>query len=465
MTMTCQAVRSTRVRKIAIFGNIGTQNLGDEATIAAVIQNLRRRDPDIDIRAFVINPRDTRERFRIPAFAQRRGFHGSPSVKRRQPDNQTRVVTRLAVRYNRAKAVVRRVPFLYSSLAAIRSYPKLLVGLFGELAFVIHSASRLAGAELLIVAGSGQLLDYWGGPWKYPYTCLRWVLIARVLGAKVAFVSVGAGPISSSLSRALFKCSLSLGCYRSYRDDTSRKLIEDLGVCGEHHVFPDLVYSLAVDDTPPAPGKSPRRRVGINAIPYFDNRFWPESDAAVYNGYVHTMASFALWLIETGHDIVFFPTQLRMDPFVIQDIKHVMEREGGSQSMHRVTDRPIHTVEDLVDQISAMDVVVAARFHGVLIAYLLNKPVLGISYHRKTEELITEMGQADYIVDIKHCSLDHLIKAFLSLESNAAGVKQEIERRALDHRLALDKQYDRVLGLLGQEAEVVRSRIPRKVEP
>ena len=96
--------------------------------------------------------------------------------------------------------------------------------------------------------------------------------------------------------------------------------------------------------------------------------------------------------------------------------------------MHRVTDRPIQTIEDLVEEISSTDVVVAARFHGVLISYLLNKPVLGISYHTKTEELMTGMGQAAYVLDISRCDLDSLIRLFTSLESSAADVKQEIER-------------------------------------
>ena len=54
--------------------------------------------------------------------------------------------------------------------------------------------------------------------------------MARARGAKIAFVSVGAGPISSSLSKLLFRWSLSLASYRSFRDEGSRKLIESLGV-------------------------------------------------------------------------------------------------------------------------------------------------------------------------------------------------------------------------------------------
>ena len=33
------------IRKIGVFGDVGNENLGDEAIIAAVIQNITRRYP------------------------------------------------------------------------------------------------------------------------------------------------------------------------------------------------------------------------------------------------------------------------------------------------------------------------------------------------------------------------------------------------------------------------------------
>jgi polysaccharide pyruvyl transferase WcaK-like protein len=157
-----------------------------------------------------------------------------------------------------------------------------------------------------------------------------------------------------------------------------------------------------------------------------------------------------LWLIEEGYDLAFFPTQLRMDPFVIQDIKQVMKQVGGDQPMDRVVESPVQTVEELVDRISATDIVVAARFHGVLISYLLNKPVLGISYHQKTEELMTVIGQEDYVVDMKDCNLPNLVRTFNLLSTNAVAVKREIEGRVLEYRRVLDEQYDRLFSLLGE---------------
>src|SRR5580692_8203899 len=59
-------------KKIGIFGHVGTQNLGDETIIAAVIQNIRLRYPDAEIRAFTFNPEDTNLRHGIASFPIRR---------------------------------------------------------------------------------------------------------------------------------------------------------------------------------------------------------------------------------------------------------------------------------------------------------------------------------------------------------------------------------------------------------
>ena len=230
MATICQTARTARARRVAIFGVIGTQNLGDDATVAAVIQNIRRRHPDVDLLAFVRYPGDTRQRHRIPAFPQRWDLKDFPPLESNRPKDQSLDGEEggLAGLYSRAKAGLRRIPWLYSSLRAARSCLKLFLGMLRELSFVIRMVPRLAGSDLLIVTGSGQLMDHFEGPWSYPYTCLKWVLMARLVKAKVVFMSVGASPLCSSLSKLFFRCALPLASYRSFRDDTSRSLAEKI---------------------------------------------------------------------------------------------------------------------------------------------------------------------------------------------------------------------------------------------
>jgi len=55
-------------RKIGIFCHGGTQNLGDEALFAAVIQNVRLRMHSAEIIGFTINPVDSQRRHGLACF-------------------------------------------------------------------------------------------------------------------------------------------------------------------------------------------------------------------------------------------------------------------------------------------------------------------------------------------------------------------------------------------------------------
>src|SRR5207249_7621418 len=76
---------ATPGKRIAILGNVGTKNLGDEATLAAVLQNIRRRDPSARLLAFVVYPADTRQRHSLEVYPQRRGSKYRSSAHTEQP--------------------------------------------------------------------------------------------------------------------------------------------------------------------------------------------------------------------------------------------------------------------------------------------------------------------------------------------------------------------------------------------
>ena len=59
-------------RKIGLLAHVGRGNLGDEATLATVIKNLKSLLPHADLVAFTMDPVDTQRRHRIVAYPLRR---------------------------------------------------------------------------------------------------------------------------------------------------------------------------------------------------------------------------------------------------------------------------------------------------------------------------------------------------------------------------------------------------------
>src|SRR5262249_37334014 len=134
------------------------------------------------------------------------------------------------------------------------------------------------------------------------------------------------------------------------------------------------------------------------------------------------------------------------DTAVIEEFRSVLEVNMGSYDEERVIAHPITSVADILAELDTSDVVVATRFHNVLMAMLLNKPVIAISFHHKVSSLMTQVGVSEYCHDIHQMDPDRLIVEFQRLEGNEVAAKRTIARAAAEARAALDEQYDSLFG-------------------
>ncbi len=439
-------MRLTRSHRIGIFGHVGNQNLGDEATVTAVIQGLRDRIPGAEISAFTIHPEDTQARHGIPAFPIRPGV-GSPRPASAGLD-ASRPGAEGASTRGATYAAIRRVPGLYPLLSGARDAFRWLGDALVEAAFWGKRYSSLRRIDLLIVAGSNQLSDYVGGPWGFPYTIFAWSVAARLTGTRVAFLSVGAGPLRTRLGRYFLRKAIGWAVYSSFRDEGSRDTIKSLGVGAPHRVAPDLAHGLRFEVPSDGPRPAATRTVVVNPLPYMDPRFWAESDSDAYARYVDLLASFARTLLERGHRVRLVPTQLRADPPVIADVMRALGPRPRSEALHDRIDPPVAGFEDLIAILAEADVVVATRFHGVVLAQMLGKPTIGIAYRRSTTDLLVDVGQGAYAIDIAALTLDGLLGRLEALEADR-GASGRLAARIETYRKAVAAQYDELLGSAG----------------
>jgi len=76
----------------------------------------------------------------------------------------------------------------------------------------------------------------------------------------------------------------------------------------------------------------------------------------------------------------------------------------------------VSSVEQLLAHLATTDMVVGTRFHNVLLALLLKKPVVSIAYDPKIDALMAEAGLAAYCRPIDDADLQKLIEKFSRLE-------------------------------------------------
>jgi len=151
-------------RKIGVFSHGGTRNLGDEALLAAVIQNARVRIPAAEILGFTINPQDTQLRHGVTSFPIRRleVAESEHSVGAQAPPPPNVKETSNAGAAQTIRRLLKKVPGLRSFASGLRVLVQASRSVIAEPIFLTRSYLRLRGVELLLIAGSQQLNDGYG---------------------------------------------------------------------------------------------------------------------------------------------------------------------------------------------------------------------------------------------------------------------------------------------------------------
>lgn len=395
--------------RVSFFGHFGGLNSGNESTLLAILSRLRSLFPESEFCCICTKPE---------AVVARNGIEA------------IQITTRGARIWDREIPMTRRVPMAF-------------LGVGAELRQYARAFTKLKGSDMLIVPGTGLVTDayclsHWG-----PYSVFKWVLMAKLRGCRVLFVSVGAGPIDRVRGRVLVKAALSLADYRSYRDESSRDCLRRIGFRAKRDpVYPDLVFSLPEAFLSPDHSRSDgaKRVVGLGLMAYAGMQCADNSRPETYTAYLESLADFATWLLEHDYDI-----RLLLgddDTIVIKEFRSVLQARLGGYDEVRIIEQPIASVQDVLAALAATDVVVATRFHNVLLSLLLNKPVIAVAFHHKCSSLMRQMKLDDYCHELDQVDAGRLIAQFRKLEQNREAVKCAIGQGVSEARAALDEQYD-----------------------
>src|SRR5690606_291241 len=288
----------------------------------------------------------------------------------------------------------------------------LLRKMAGRATLWLHAAYHLRRLKVLIVPGMGVLDDFAVSPLGWPQDILSWCLLARLMGVKVVFASIGAGPIRHPLSRFFMKMAARAAHYRSYRDDVSKQFMESIGFDARHDpIYPDLAFAL------PAPAASPRQAgdgrpltIGVGLMTYRGWRNDPARGAETYARYLKKMIEFVLWLLRQGYRVRLLMGD-EADRRAVDDLLEAVRGcRPGDLPEDSILFAPARTLHDVMQQMADTDIVVATRYHNVVCALRMCKPTISIGYAEKNDALLREVGLAEFCQHVEGLDLD-LLKA------------------------------------------------------
>jgi polysaccharide pyruvyl transferase WcaK-like protein len=398
--------------RIALFGAFGVGNLGNECTLQALLQSIRTYVPGAEITCICPGPEATQSDYKI------------------------------------SSSLIEELPLPPLDNRFLRLLRRIFISIPMELLRWLKAIARLRNVDTLVMTGTGMLGDFGISPLGLHYEIVKWTFAARLARCKVIFLSVGVGPLRKALSRHFVRVALSCAAYRSYRDEYSKDYLKRIRFNSDRdHVYPDLAFSYPTAGLPQSSSHSCGRPViGVGLMTYFNRRCISSADETIYRDYLTKLGSFVIWLLEREYIVRLLIGDVTHDQRVRKDLRTLLEVRGFGYEKGTIIDDPASTVKEVLSQLAATDLVVASRFHNVLLALMLGKPVLAISYHEKVDALMDGVGLAAFRQDIESIDVGKMIRQFTSLAEQSNEIKQQLDRKAAACRVALDEQYNRIFG-------------------
>jgi polysaccharide pyruvyl transferase WcaK-like protein len=395
--------------KISFFGHFGQDNFGNDSTFKAILHHLRRRLPNAEVACICTG------------------------------------TERVAAEYHIAtvpiSAIVVKPWTLRNPLA--RLLRQVFIGIPSELYRWFAALVTLRDTDALIIPGTGLLTDAFGLFSWGPYNLFKWSVIAKLCRCKLLFVSVGAGPLYGVFGRYLVKSALRLADFRSYRETSTVRYLNSIGFSADDDpLYPDLAFSLPQAMIPPEGATTrPRRMViGVGLMESFAIYGLKGPTDVTYDAYLENLIIFVKWLLDHEYDVRLLIGDIT-DRRVAGEFRSMLTERLSLPDQEHIIDEPAISVEQLLSQLAGTDMVVATRFHNILLSLLLNKPVISISFHHKCASLMNRMGLSEYCQNIEQLNAEQLIEQFCRLKDNADGLRDTIREKVEGCREALEEQY------------------------
>lgn len=384
---------------VGLFGLLGSGNLGNDASLEAMLEFLRTRHPDARVVAMCAGPERLRAR------------HGIPSIPLHWYDTQEG---------RRGVAVRKAVGKVYDAF---------------------RTAAFVRRCDVVVVPGMGVLETTLPvRPWGWPYALFVMAACGRLLSARVAFVGVGANDVTSPVTRRLVATATRLARHRSYRDEYSKAALTGMGVdTAGDEVHPDIAFALP--DPPEAPTVA--GSVGLGVMAYYGAEEDRSRAEEIHAAYLAGLTEFVRWLVDNGRTVrlvVGDAVDEEVVRAVLDDVRRYRPTLPDDAVVADVTD----DLGELMRRLRTVETVVASRYHNVLAALKLGKPTLALGYGAKNDALMAQMGMEEFTQSMRALDVPLLRKQFARLEDERAELLAALAERNDACRHALELAFDRL---------------------
>lgn len=382
--------------RIVLFGEFGSSNFGNDASLAAILGWL---DGATGKQILSIT--------RAPELVSAQ--YGIPSVS------------------------------MHAERSRLRRLPRSVRGAAGKIIDLIRTAVIIKPGDVVIVPGSGVFEQKLAGPaWGLGLNLLSLSAATRIRRAHLAFVGIGAAHDSRPIVRAMTRTTLRAAGLLTLRDDQSKESLRLTGVRVEGRpVVPDIVLSEEMM-RPARPTRPEGLTVGVGVIRFYD-RENPDRGELAAARYEDALVSFCRWLLESGHRVELLIGDAMDESVAAKVLENV--RATSPEHSAKINFEPVTGYTQLLERFRGLDLVVGSRYHNLIFGLINGLPVMSVGYAKKCAALVEAAGLGRYSLPLETVDADSLITRFSELvgdldraRSTVADYQRQVSAKSAEHR-------------------------------
>ena len=235
--------------------------------------------------------------------------------------------------------------------------------------------------DLLLLGGGGILYD------SEAQTYLREVTIAQRLGVPTYTFAIGVGPLKDRVERDAVREGLDRMAGITVREQSAKRLIEEIGVQVPVTVTADPALLLTPEpftDDMLAEAGIPRDRPLVGFSVREQGAAAPELTEATYH---QLLAEAADYIVERfGADVVFVPME-RAD---VREAHRVIGRMTLPERAHLLKYR--YKPRQIIGLMEHFQLAVGMRLHFLIFAAITGTPLIALPYASKVYDFLTSLG-------------------------------------------------------------------------
>ena len=389
--------------RIGLFGLLGSGNIGNDASMEAVLGYLQARHPSAVIDVMCSGPERVTAEYGLGAV-QMFWFDRHQHRLSSRPWNLLRVPSRILD--------------------------------------VFRVSGWVRNHGIVIVPGAGVLeASLPLRPWNTPYGLFLLTAAGRLFGTKVALVCVGAGPINKQATRTLSTWAARLAAYRSYRDGRSRDAMRRRGLTAMDSVYPDLAFSLST------PGRDRDggdwSTIGVGIMAYSGSNDDRDRAPDIYHAYVEGMKEIVCRLLDEARKVrLFIGDTDGSDEATAHEILTAVRERRPDLDESWVVLEPVTTFSEIMAAMEPLGAIIATRFHNLIAALKLAKPTIALGYSAKHRDLMADAGLAEFSHSVEAYDLTVLFEQLHDMEGRADTLRRGLCAHTSELAEELERQFD-----------------------